>query len=160
MRSGAPSRVKPAAMPKGVRRSATDQDKRLDWDSQEPRHRSAAERRNPWATVHGRTSKLNHLTAVASRTSCRRSLGRRRFAEDSRPTEVGCVPHPTHSHLQVPAYDEVLLVEGHAELEDVALLAVRGEVGEHLGGVLARVYLAPRLLRERVEILSLLFRRL
>ena len=47
MRSGAPSRVKPAAMLKGVRRSATDQDKRLDWDSQEPRHRSAAERRNP-----------------------------------------------------------------------------------------------------------------
>ena len=64
------------------------------------------------------------------------------------------------SFRQVPADDEVLLVEGHAELEDVALFAMRGEVGEHLGGVFARVDLAPCLTGERVEILRLLIRRL
>lgn len=46
---------------------------------------------------------------------------------------------------QIPAYDEVLLAEGHAEFENVALFTVRGEVGEHLDGVFARVDLAARL---------------
>ncbi len=31
---------------------------------------------------------------------------------------------------QFLADDQILLVEGHAELEDVALFAMRGEVGE------------------------------
>ena len=55
---------------------------------------------------------------------------------------------------------EVLLAEGHAELEDVAPLAVCGEVGEHLGRVFARVDLTTRLAGERVEVFRLLFRRL
>ena len=46
---------------------------------------------------------------------------------------------------QFLADDQILLVEGHAELEDVALFAMRGEVGEHLGGVFARVDLRAAL---------------
>ena len=72
---------------------------------------------------------------------------------------LGTVAYVSHWG-QILTDDEVLLVEGHAELEDVALFAVRGEVGEHLGGVFARVDLPARLAGERVEVFRLLLRRL